>query len=314
MSSITVDGLTRRFGDLIAVDHLSFDVKEGEIFGMLGPNGAGKTTTIRMLACLISPSEGSAIIEGHDIVSDSIKIRQIVGILTETQSLYERLTVYENMAFFSEAYGVSNTDHRRERIGELLEFFDLWERRGHPVGTLSRGMKQKLAMARALVHNPSVLFLDEPTVGLDPEASRMIRDLIQKLSQHQKCTVLLCTHRLEDAERLCSRVMIVNRGRNMITGTPQELGERIAGRRTLEITLRELSESVIEAVRASRHVEAVDVNNLESKLLVTADDLDSITPEIVKDLVSAGGLITGVNITRPSLEDAYLSLIREGPT
>jgi len=201
VSNIEAEGLTKTFDSLTAVDHLSLDVREGEVFGVLGPNGAGKTTTIRMLACLILPSEGSAKVGGYDIKRDSLKVRQIVGILTENPSLYERLTAFENLDFFAEAYGLSNIQEKENRIKELLEFFELWERRNDKVATFSKGMKQKLAIARALVHKPPVLFLDEPTAGLDPEASREVRDLMERLSRHEKHTILICTHRLEDAEK-----------------------------------------------------------------------------------------------------------------
>jgi ABC-2 type transport system ATP-binding protein len=171
MFNIETEGLTKRFGSVTAVDHLSFKVGEGEILGLLGPNGAGKTTTVRMLACLISPSKGSARVGGYDIAEESMKVGGVVGILTENPSLYERLTVYENMDFFAEAYGLSDVQERRDRIRELLDFFQLWDRRNDKVGKFSKGMKQKLAIARTLVHKPPVLLLDEPTAGLDPESA-----------------------------------------------------------------------------------------------------------------------------------------------
>lgn len=220
MGTIIVEGLTKYFGSIKAVDHLTFEVGEGEIFGILGPNGAGKTTTIRMLACLIKPSEGSATVGGYDILKDAIKVRELVGILTENPSLYERLTALENMDFFAEAYGFSDKKERYRRIKDWLEFFGLWDRRNDKVVTFSKGMKQKLAIARALVHRPPILFLDEPTSGLDPESSKEIRDLMERLSRREKHTILLCTHRLEDAERLCNRVMIINQGRSIVIGSP----------------------------------------------------------------------------------------------
>ncbi|MCJ7573154.1 ABC transporter ATP-binding protein, partial [Candidatus Bathyarchaeota archaeon] len=168
MPAIETVGLVKRFGSLAAVDGLSFEVEAGEIFGLLGPNGSGKTTTIRMLSCLIAPTEGQASVGGHDIRRDPLMVREIVGVLTENPSLYERLTAYENMEFFARAYGVADEAARAARIREVLEFFELWERRSDRVGTYSKGMKQKLAIARAIVHSPEVLFLDEPTAGLDP--------------------------------------------------------------------------------------------------------------------------------------------------
>lgn len=311
MSSIETEGLTKRFGSLTAVDHLSFEVGEGEVFGLLGPNGAGKTTTIRMLACLISPSEGSAKVGGYDIGRDSLKVRQIVGILTENPCLYERLTAYENMDFFAEAYDLSDVQEKRNRIRELLEFFELWARRNDKVATFSRGMKQKLAIARAIVHKPPILFLDEPTAGLDPESSKDIRDLMERLSRREKHTILLCTHRLEDAERLCSRVMIINRGKSVIVGTPDELRDRIAGQHALQVTLKKLNQKIIEAVREIKQVREVNVDNSASRLIITLDDVKSATPEVVRSVVYAGGMVLSVNVLRPSLEEAYLKLVKE---
>lgn len=311
MSSVKTNGLTRRFGSLMAVDHLSFEVKEGEVFGLLGPNGAGKTTTIRMLACLISPSEGSARVGGYDIGRDSLEVRQIVGILTENPSLYERLTAYENMDFFAEAYGLSDVQEKRNRIRELLEFFELWKRRNGKVATFSKGMKQKLAITRALVHKPPILFLDEPTAGLDPESSKGIRDLMERLSQREKHTILLCTHHLEDAEKLCSRVMIINKGKSVIVGSPDELRDKIAGQPVLQVTVKKLNQRIIQAVKDLKQVKEVDVDNSASKLIITLDDLKSATPEVVRNIVYAGGMVFSVNALRPSLEEAYLKLVKE---
>jgi len=313
MLGVELKGLTKQFGTLIAVDHLSLEVEEGEVFGLLGPNGAGKTTTVRMLACLISPSDGSAKVGGYDVVKESLRVREIVGILTENPSLYERLTAYENMDFFAEAYGLSDAHEKQSRIRELLDLFELWERRNDKVATFSKGMKQKLAIARALVHKPLILFLDEPTAGLDPESSKGIRDLIEGLSQHEKHTVLLCTHRLEDAEKLCNRVVIINEGKSIIVGSPEELRDRITGQPTLEVTLKKLDEQIIEAVKGVKQAKAISIDDTAARLLITVKDPSAVTPEIVRRIVSADGMILSVNILRPSLEEAYLKLVKEEP-
>ena len=232
---IDTENLTRKFGNLTAVDNLTLHIEKGEVFGFLGPNGAGKTTTIRMLACLISPTKGTATVAGYNIQKDPLRVRQSVGILTENPSLYERLTAYENMNFFAEAYGINDVAERQKRIQELLEFFHLWERKNDKVAGFSKGMKQKLAIVRATVHRPPVLLLDEPTAGLDPETAKEIRDLMAQLSQHEKCTILLSTHHLEDAERLCRRVMIMNRGKCLLIGTPDELREKISPRPIIQV-------------------------------------------------------------------------------
>ena len=308
--SIETTNITRRFDSFLAVDRLSFRVAEGEVFGILGPNGAGKTTTIRILACLISPSTGSATVAGHDIVSNAQKIREAVGILTENPSLYERLTAYENMNFFAEAYNLSNAQERKSRIKVLLDFFDLWERKDDKVSKFSKGMKQKLAIARALVHDPPVLFLDEPTAGLDPEAAKGIRELVENLSKHEKHTIVLSTHHLEDAERLCSRVMIINRGRSVFVGTPDELRKSASYSPVLRITFAELNQNIVDTVSNLPGVKEVKIEGSRNGLLVTLNDADRLTPEVVRNAVQAGGMILSVNVLRPTLEEAYLKLVK----
>jgi ABC-2 type transport system ATP-binding protein len=311
LPSVEAEGLTKSFGPLVAVDHLDLNVNEGEVFGMLGPNGAGKTTTLRMLACLISPSGGLARVGGYDIAKEPLKVRGVVGILTENPSLYERLTAYENMDFFAQAYGLSNLQTRQQAIRELLQFFELWDRRNDRVAILSKGMKQKLAIARALVHDPPVLFLDEPTAGLDPESSKAIRDMIQQLSLQKRHAILLCTHRLEDAEKLCRRVMIIKKGRGIALGPPQELGEKIAGRPVLKVRLKEINKRIIQAVRGLSQVSEVEADDSTGRLIITVDDIDSTAPEVIRSIVYAGGMIISVNSLHPSLEEVYLKLIKE---
>ena len=308
--SIETTNITRRFDSFLAVDRLSFRVAEGEVFGILGPNGAGKTTTIRILACLISPSTGSATVAGHDIVSNAQRIREAVGILTENPSLYERLTAYENMNFFAEAYNLSNAQERKSRIKALLDFFNLWERRDDKVSKFSKGMKQKLAIARALVHDPPVLFLDEPTAGLDPEAAKGIRELVENLSKREKHTIVLSTHHLEDAERLCSRVMIINRGRSVFVGTPDELRNSASHSPVLRITFAELNQNIVDTVSNLPGVKEVKIEGSRNGLLVTLNDADRLTPEVVRNAVQAGGMILSVNVLRPTLEEAYLKLVK----
>ena len=311
MSSISIKGLTRKFNSFTAVDNLNLEIATGEVFGLLGPNGAGKTTTIRMLACLIAPTEGSAIVAGYDIRRDPLKVRQSVGILTENPSLYERLTAYENMNFFAEAYGVRDANERQSRIRELLEFFNLWDRRNDKVATFSKGMKQKLAIIRATVHKPPVLFLDEPTAGLDPESAKEIRDLMAQLSEHEKRTILLCTHHLEDAEKLCKRVLIMNRGKCIIIGSPDELREKTNVQPIIQIGLAQITDEVISAIKSVGLSKQIDVNRQEAMLLVSVDDARLATPEVVRAIVEADGQVLSVNVLRPSLEEAYLKLIKE---
>jgi len=311
LTTVEAVGLSKHFGPIAAVSDLSFNVDAGEIFGILGPNGSGKTTTIRMLSCLISPTEGQASVGGFDIRKDPMRVREAVGILTENPSLYERLSANENMEFFAKAYGISDNDTRASRIREVLEFFELWERRSDRVGTYSKGMKQKLAIARAIVHRPEVLFLDEPTSGLDPKASKDIRDLMERLSRQEKHTVLLCTHNLEDAEKLCSHVMIIDRGRTVVMGTTEELRRRIAGQPRLEIRLREIPDRVTRAVERVEYVKRVEADKDSGRLLIELDDVEAQTPILVRSIVEEGGLVMSVGLLEPSLEEAYLKLVRE---
>jgi len=309
LPSIETEDLTKRFGSLTAVDHLSFRVDPGEIFGLLGPNGAGKTTTIRMLASLIEPTEGCARVGGHDVVKESLRVREMVGILTESPSLYDRLTAEENMEFFAEAYGITDRSERSKRIRELLEFFDLWERRNDKAGGFSKGMKQKLALARALVHSPEILFLDEPTSGLDPRSAKDIRDLMEELSERENQTILLSTHRLEDAERLCSRGMIIRDGGSLIVGSPDELRRRMTGSPFLEVRLRRVDEGIIRSIRTLEQVSNLSIDDDANKMIVGLKDLEDATPLIVRRIVEAGGLILSVETLEPSLEEAYIKLV-----
>jgi ABC-2 type transport system ATP-binding protein len=310
VSSIEAVGLVKRFGSLTAVDGLSFEVGSGEIFGLLGPNGSGKTTTVRLLSCLIAPSSGSVRVAGYDVQSEPLKVRGAVGVLTENPGIYDRLTALENMEFFAEAYGLRNKTERDTRIRELFEFFDLWERRGDKAGTFSKGMKQKLAIAKAVVHRPEVLFLDEPSSGLDPKAAKDIRDLMEDMSHREKHTIVLCTHNLEEAERLCSRVMIIRKGVPLASGSIEDLRRKLHGAPELEVRLEKSDEKVTKAAGKMTGVKSVRVD-ADNRLVFDLDDPEAQTPDIVAGLTKAGARIKAVNILRPSLEDAYLELTKE---
>lgn len=312
MSAIETRSLTRRFNGFTAVDGLSFAVEEGEIFGLLGPNGAGKTTTLRLLSCLISPTSGSATVGGLDITRDQGAIRKSIGILTESPSLYERLTAVENLEFFAKAYGMNDGGAISERIREVLEFFQLWERRRDKVATFSKGMKQKLALARALVHDPPFLFLDEPTSGLDPESSKLIRDLIGRLGNEESRTIILSTHRLEDAEKLCRRVMIINRGASRVMGTVADLRREMGAVPTIEVSLASTAPSAPALLAKVDGVEGVNAHNGGLCLSVLAKDADGVAPRVIEALVKGGAAVREARISLPSLEEAYLSLIKEG--
>jgi ABC-2 type transport system ATP-binding protein len=309
LSSISSSGLTKKFGILTAVEGLTFEVEEGEVFGLLGPNGAGKTTTIRMLSCLISSTSGTATVCGFDIKSEAKRVRKVVGVLTESPSLYERLTAAENMDFFAQAYGLSDPAERRRRVKSLLEQLGLWERRGDRVSTFSKGMKQKLAFARAVLHSPKVVFLDEPTTNLDPGSSRQIRAMIEEMSSKEKVTVLLSTHRLEDAERLAQRVMIINRGRPAAIGKPSEIVEGAKGKMLLEVKIRALEPKVLEAVRTAGIPFDIRDEGGRPTILFQDSRPDEVAPGLVRSIVQAGGEILSVTPLRLTLEDAYMSIV-----
>ena len=303
------DELSRRYGSEVAVDRLSFKVSEGEILGLIGPNGAGKTTTIRLLACLIPPSGGSATVAGYDIAHEQVKVRRSVGVLTENPALYERLTPKENLDFFGEAYGLTNTTERNRRIHELLEFFNLWDRRNDKIGGFSKGMKQKLAIARALLHDPPILLLDEPTSGLDPETASGIRKQMMALSRERKRTILLSTHRLEDADKMCSKILVLNKGRGLTVGSPEELKAKINGRPTIQIRLKNLDVKILDGLRQLEAVKEVTVQN-QDQLILTLSDMDNDVPNVVRSIGQSGGMVLSVNNSQPTLEETYLRLIR----
>ena len=218
---IDVKNLTKRFGDFTAVDEISFEVRNGEVFGFLGPNGAGKTTTIRMLTGLSKPTGGNASILGLDINSKIVQIKKRIGVVPEISNLYDELSAFDNLLFMAQLYGISRTQ-RRNRVEELLRTFRLYERKDNLFRTFSRGMKRSLTIAAALIHNPQVLFLDEPTVGLDVVAARSLRNLISNL-RRQGITIFLTTHYLEEADLLCDRVAILVKGKILAIDTPRAL-------------------------------------------------------------------------------------------
>ena len=309
-AGIEAEGLTRRFGEKAVVDEVTFEAADGQVLGLLGPNGAGKTTTIRMLACLIAPTKGTARVAGYDVVRQPDRVRPAVGLLTENPGFYERLSIVENLEFYARAYGVRDPTKRNARIGQLLELFDLWGRRHEKVGLLSRGMKQKLAIVRAVLHDPSVVLLDEPTATLDPSSSRLIKDLITGISREEGHTVLLSTHRLEDAELLCSKVMVMNDGKKILEGAPSDLKSHSPHDIVMEMSLVSLDEKLVRRVRRMSGVIGVRSDYANHKILVTVTDYESEVPRIVRGITSARGCVLSVKRAEPSLEEVYLSMMR----
>ncbi len=302
---IEAQELTRRFGTTLAVDRLSLTVEQGQVFGFLGPNGAGKTTTIRLLNGILSPSAGTAHVLGYDVRTEPNEVRRRTGVLTETPSLYESLTARQNLRFFGDVYGVPE-GRLPERIAEVLEEMGLSERADEPVAAYSKGMKQRLAVGRALLHEPPLLFLDEPTAGLDPEAARMVTEMIAQLSHQQGRTILLCTHNLVEAQRLCDRVGVISQGALRAIGSPEELAHQLWNSLWVELDLHgQMDEPILAALRSQPHVRTVAAQ--QGRLRVELDDQEQI-PDVVRVVVSAGGRVYGVAVEQHSLEDVYFEL------
>ena len=303
---IETENLTRKFGDLTAVDNLTLRVDKGEVFGFLGPNGAGKTTTVRMLCCLISKTSGKAKIGDYELGNqdDSLKIRKIIGLVPDSVGLYESLTAYENLDYYGTLY--RRTDSQRKESNEyFLRLLGLWEKRDALSGTFSKGMKQKLAIARALVHDPEILFMDEPTAKLDPEAAKAVREFILDLKKEKK-TIFINTHNLDEAQRICDRIGILNT-RLMAVGTPEELERSIHGRKTV-IQLKHVNEAILNSLKKLQVKNLVREGN---KLTVDVENPGEENPDMINAVASAGGRIETVTVTSSSLEDAYLILVRE---
>ena len=303
---IEAENLTRKFGDLTAVDNLTLRVDEGEVFGFLGPNGAGKTTTVRMLCCLISKTSGSARVGGFEIGSqeDALKIRKIIGLVPDNVGLYESLTAYENLDYYGTLY--RRTDSQRKESNEyFLKMLGLWEKKDALAGTFSKGMKQKLAIARALVHDPEVIFMDEPTANLDPEASKGVREFILELKKEKK-TIFLNTHNLDEAERICDRIGIINT-KLMAVGIPQELERSVRGRKTV-VRLRHVNDAILGALRK---LPLGNMTREDDKITIDVTDPEEENPVIARAIVEAGGDLESLSVLSSTLEDAYLKLVRE---
>lgn len=303
MAMIEAYGLTRKFGELMAVEDLSLEMAEGEVLAFLGPNGAGKTTTIRMLSGIISPTSGYAVVAGRRINEKVEQLHEVIGLLTETPGFYNHLSARRNLEFYARFYNNLNIDRQIEKY---LKTMGLWERREDKVGTFSKGMRQRLALARALLHEPQVLFLDEPTAGLDPEVAREVRELIRRLSEKGR-TIFLSTHNLAEAELLCHRIAVV-RTQLLALDTAENLRQRLFHRQVV-VRLESVTDIIMETVAKLPFVQQLKQD--ENQLLVELSDPESNRPELVKSIVEAEGRVIAVSEERHSLEEVYLSLIRE---
>lgn len=302
---VETNKLQRTFGEQKAVEEMTFHVKQGEVFGLLGPNGAGKTTTVRLLNGILPPSAGTARVFGYDPVMDGGSIRRKTGVLTETPALYERLSAEDNLKFFATLQAIPQTE-LAQRVNEMLEFFELSHRAKDKVETYSKGMKQRLALARALIHKPPLLFLDEPTSGLDPEAAQQVNDLIAELTKQNGQTVILATHNLIEAQRLCDRVAIMNKGRILALGSLHELSRKLWPVTWVDIRLYKASaENVSELLKTHRGVIQVTA---EDEALSVQVEKEAVIPDIVRYLVEHGTAIHKVNPRDYTLEDIYFAL------
>jgi ABC-2 type transport system ATP-binding protein len=305
---IDATNLTKQFGNVTAVDGLSFHVDAGEIFGFLGPNGSGKTTTMRMLCGLISRTSGTATVAGYDIgdAAHSLDMRKIIGVVPENVGLYEEMSAYETLDYYGKLYDCP-LEQRQRNIEHFLNVLGLWDKRHLSVGGFSKGMKQKVAIGRALIHEPKILFLDEPTANLDPESSKVVRDFVLELKRQGK-TIFFNTHNLDEAHRICDRVGIL-KTRLLAVDTPEHLEKSIAGSKTV-IQLREINDAVLAVMERLAPNEFVVAGNTIT--LATGDPLKD-NPLIIKAVVEAGGEVQFVTQLRPELEEVYLRVVRAAP-
>lgn len=304
---IVCEGLTKTFESVTAIQDFSLEIPDGCIFGLLGPNGAGKTTTMRMLSCLIRPTSGTAHIDSYEISKkeDAQKIRGMIGLLPEVPGLYETLGAYKNLDYYGQLYGVPR-QQREESIQTTLTNLELWDRRSEPVGGFSKGMKQKIAIARALIHDPKYIFLDEPTASLDPVAAKIVREYILELKGRGK-TILINTHNLSEAERICDTVALM-KNRMVKIGNPKELAKGLFTR-TISITMQSIPPTLMKEIESLVLVSQAQVKG--NQLILHVRNPEEDNPKVLAWLLKQGAQIQFVNEEEHSLEDVYLKLIEE---
>ena len=298
MQIIRVENLTRRFGSLLAVDNVSFEVEEGTIFGFLGPNGAGKTTTINILCTLLSPTSGNAYINGHDCYRESSEVRKSIGIVFQDSSLDKDLTARENLIFHAYLYNVDKSE-RRQRVEDALRLVDLSERGDDLVKKFSGGMKRRLEVARGLIHRPKVLFLDEPTLGLDPQSRSNLWEFITALPEKHNVTIFMTTHYMEEAE-VCDKIAIIDRGKIITSGTPAELKKVIGG----DVIYLKTADNK-KAMEDIKNLLDVEVSEMDGEIFISALRGDVCIPKIIREI---GESVLSVRMQRPTLNDVFLKL------
>jgi len=301
-------GLTKVFNkNLVAVDHINFNVKKGEIFGFLGPNGAGKTTTIRMLSTLTRPTEGTATVGSYDIVKDDNKVRKLIGLVSEKMILYDRLTAKENLWFFGKLYNIPK-EILNKRIDELLELVQLSDWKDSQVGTFSSGMRQRMNVIRALLNMPEVLFLDEPTLGLDPQSSVEVREFVKKINRENKTTIILTTHMMVEADMICDRIGIIDHGKIVALDTSTNLKKLVSGSDTtiLRLEIVDLTTNMIVSIQSLECVNSVSQDN-STHIKVHANGNEAFDT-IIDTIRAEKGKINLVENLQPTLEDVFLHI------
>jgi ABC-2 type transport system ATP-binding protein len=303
------ENLVRTFGSTPAIDGINFSIDEGEVFGVLGPNGSGKTTLIRLLNGVLTPTSGRAILFGKDVMIDGAYVRARTGVLTETPSLYERLSAKKNLSFFGRFYGIPDADIP-QRVNKILSLLNLADRGDEAVGGFSKGMKQRLAIARALIHDPQVIFLDEPTSGLDPEASRQVEGIIRELASDKGKTIFLCTHNLNQAQHLCSRVAMINKGKILAQGSIHDLTGRLW--KAVPVEMEFLTPPPSSVIGKIREMGGVIVDSQADTTVTIRVAQKDLVPAVIRIVVSNGGEIFRVTPRDYSLEEIYFAVQEQG--
>ena len=303
-AAIRTTGLTKRFGSFTAVDDVTFEVRRGEVFGLLGPNGAGKTTLVRMLTTLLPPSGGKATVAGQDISRHPTRVRERIGVIPQALTSDLDLTGWENIDIYGEFYDVPRRE-RHERARRLLEMVGLRERANDLVATYSGGMRRRLEIARGLIHSPEVLFLDEPTIGLDPQSRRAVWDLLETLRKESEITISLTTHYMDEAEQLCDRIAIVDHGKIIALDTPAGLKRMVECSDRVEIEIYGDGAVIAEALKQESHLREIEHNG-NGKITIGADDGPHVVPKIIDRVEAAGARVTSISVHRLSLEDVFI--------
>ncbi|MHA3962851.1 MAG: ABC transporter ATP-binding protein [Candidatus Thorarchaeota archaeon SMTZ1-45] len=311
MDEVSISGLTKNFGDLVAVDHMELSIPAGTIFGLLGPNGAGKSTTTRLLSTLLHPTDGTAVVSGFDIIENPVQVREITGVLPEesNHTIYPSLTAYENLEYFARLYEVPK-DEIHERIEELLTFMELWERKDDRAGELSTGNRQRLALCRAILHRPKVLLLDEPTSALDPIAAKRVRELILSLSQRYKQTFFINSHNLPEVQRICDRIAIIDKGKVVLHGSTRELRSKLLAKQEFRIRVVGDIGKASSVAKSMNFVEEVE-EEVDSISVVIENPLEN-NSTLMQALLSNGIKIVEFAEEETTLEDLYLEVVKGG--